>query len=148
MRRLIDPLYHNLMNNPVKRNVLAAVAGAWFVLNVLLFTIPDTHSLVLLLLVNVWFGCSAAFTYRCGKLWLDKHFAGLIKTERWAKDYLKQNPEKQKIEEFESGDWIVTDAIMAMDEVMQQAVVQSFQVDKFVRSGAFLDSETGIGNRV
>ncbi|NQZ07123.1 MAG: EAL domain-containing protein [Algicola sp.] len=148
MHRLIDPLYHNLMNNPVKRNVLAAVAGAWFVLNVLLFTIPDTLSLVLLLLVNVWFGCSASFTYRCGKLWLDKHFAGLIKTERWAKDYLKQSPEKQKIEQFELGDWIVTDAIMAMDEVMQQAVVQSFQVDKFVRSQAFLDSETGIGNRV
>lgn len=148
MRRLILLWWQKFTQNPVWRNVVAAVALVWLVLNLLLWLIPSKFSWGLSITVNLWLAVSLSLTYWFVKKWLKKRFADVKKTERWAKYYLKHGAEKRKIEQFSQGDWVVTDAILQMDEALQQAVDQSFQVDKCVRSQAFLDTETGIGNRI
>lgn len=134
--------------NRVSLKLFGAIVIAGLVMNLLLLTLLEQVSVALFCALNLWFCFIVILSYRATRGWIKERFAQVKKTERWARHYLNGGAEKSHAGLLRDGDWIVTDAILAMDEVMQQAMVQSFKVDKMVRSQAFLDNETGIGNRI
>jgi RNase E specificity factor CsrD len=148
MRRLISKLKQQIASSDDKRKLSGAILCAWLSLNLMIWLLSHTLSWLLITSINLWLGCVLWLFNRYGTRLLSRRFIMLKKAERWANHYLKHHPEQQKVECFQAGEWVVTDAIITMDEVLQQAVDTSFEVDRLVRSQAFLDSETGIGNRI
>lgn len=129
--------------------LIGAIIAAFLVMNsLLIFATIQTPSMMLFVGLNLWFLAIVVLSHRYTRGWIKDRFAQVKKTERWARHYLKSGGEKYSLDQFNPGEWVVTDAILAMDEVMQKAVTQSFKVDKIVRSQTFLDNETGIGNRL
>ena len=151
MRHLINTLRHRsqtISKQPAKRNTFVALFVGQIVLNILLYTFVETQLTVALLIFNLWFLLFATLAYRLGKSWFKERFGQIEQAEYWATNYLQYSPEQQRVDAFNKGDWVVTDAIITMDEMLQRNLDESFQTDKLVRSQAFLDAQTGIGNRI
>lgn len=142
------PLSQLLANYHVKMTLVVPVVAANVVMNLLLMVCVQEVTVTAFIGLNVWFIASLLLGAHYTRLWIKKRFAEVKNTERWARQHLKSGDLKQNNISFEPGQWVVTDAIMAMEKEMNNAVVQSFKVDKIVRSQAFIDTETGIGNRI
>lgn len=151
MPHLINLLRHRsqtINKQPAKRNTFVALFVGQVVLNILLLFMLTSNLIFGLVVFNLWFLVLATITYRAGKLSFKQRFSQIELAELWAKNYLRYNPEQQRVNAFDKGDWVVTDAIITMDEMLQRHLDESFQTDKLVRSQAFLDAQTGIGNRI
>ncbi len=137
-----------VMHNRVSFKLLGAIVVAGAVMNLLLWVFMPTTTAAVYFSLNLWFLAIVILSYRATRRWIKVRFAQVKKTERWARQYLQTEGEKSQVSQFHHGEWVVTDAILAMAEVLQQAVVQSFKIDKVVRAQTFLDNDTGIGNRL
>ena len=151
MRHLINLLRYRaktLAKQLAKRKIFVVLLVGQIVLNGIVFGVVNSNLLMALLLFNVWFLLLSGLAYHCGKSWLIKRFAAIEEAQAWASNYLKYHPEPQKVDGLKKGRWVVTDAIITLDEKLQRNLDENFQTDKLVRSQAFLDAQTGIGNRI
>jgi len=151
MRYIISLIRHRLSclaKQSAKKQIFVVLGCGLLLMNLMLWYFIDAQLVQALVLMNLWYLVIASLSYRKGKIWLKQRFSAIEHTERWATEYLRYSPEQQIVDRFEQGDWVVTDAIITLDRALQQAVDDTFQTDKLVRSQAFLDAQTGIGNRV
>lgn len=149
--QLFVKVWRSENRNQFEHNSLYGVAGAWLLLNACLWVIPEQTSWWLVAALNGWFVLLLVLAYDYGRKWLSLLLKDVRSTEQWARYYLKDlktTGDKRKKVPFNQGNWVVTDAILAMNDQFEQAVTQSYQVDQFVRAQTFLDSETGVGNRL
>lgn len=132
--------------------IVAVIFCGWISLNGLVyffFSSADSALLTNTLLgLNAWLFVFVLLCFKVGRAWLKQRFTLVEKTELWASEYLSYSPQVDTSKYFSQGDWVVTDAIAAMDNALQRSLDDTFQTDKLVRSQAFLDAQTGIGNRL
>lgn len=151
MRHLLNLLRHRsqtINKQPAKRNTFVVLLLGQVVLNILLVLLASSHLVIVLVVFNLWFLVLSALAYRFSKSWFLQRFSHIKLAEQWATNYLHYNPEQQRVEVFNKGDWVVTDAIITLDEMLQRNLGEGFKTDKQEHLQAFLDAQTGIGNRI
>lgn len=151
MQHLIELIQHaskNLATHPEKRHVYTLLTMGLIVLNTLILILVDTNLALAFFILNLWFISLATAIYFAIRSWLKIKYFHVKATEQWAENYLKTDPEHQTITQFNQGAWPVSDAILALDQALQRQLNTSLQIDTQMRSRAFLDEQTGIGNRI
>lgn len=148
-KRFFLQLAGNEKKNQFRRHGLAAIAVIWLMLNASLWFIAEYSSTWLGVALNLWLLVLLLLARYYGRRWLSLSFTGVRRAEQWARCYLKDNGGKCKVvTPFEKGDWVLSDAILSMNRLIEHTLTQAYQTDQSIRAQTFLDNDTGVGNRV